>query len=99
MEQIPDTGADIFFCGELDLRKAKLLIGSEITLMGNLDPIGLLRDGSQDDVFKESLKCLEAASENGGFFLSCGGLAGPPGSTPWENISAMMQATLEWSKA
>ena len=99
MRQIPEIGTNIFFCGDVDLRKAKLLIGNDVTLMGNLDPLKLIRDGTKDEVFKESLKRLSAASKNGGFFLSCGGLAGPPGSTPWENISAMMQAAKTWCKA
>jgi len=99
LERIPEAGADIFFCGDVDLRKAKQLIGDRVTLMGNLKPLGVLLNGSRDEVIEESLGCLELASEGGGFFLSNGGgLAAPVGSTPLENIAAMLEATEVWAE-
>ena len=98
LECIPEAGADIFFCGDVDLRKAKQLIGDRVTLMGNIKPLGALLNGSKTEVIEECLECLEVASKNGGFFLSNGGgLAAPVGATPMENIAAMLEATEIWS--
>jgi len=94
LECIPEAGTDVFFCGDVDLWKAKQLIGDRVTLMGNLKPLEVLLSGSTDEVIAESLECMEMAAEGGGFFLSNGGgLAAPVGSTPWENVAAMLKAT------
>jgi uroporphyrinogen-III decarboxylase len=98
LERIPEAGADVFFCGDVDLSRAKRIIGDRVTLMGNINPLGALLNGSKDEVIEEGLACLESAAAGGGFFLSNGGgLAAPPGSTPLENITAMLEATKIWA--
>ncbi|MBW2145970.1 MAG: hypothetical protein JRI22_02995 [Deltaproteobacteria bacterium] len=90
---VAEIGADIFHCGDVELQEAKKQIGDRVTLMGTVHPLYVLRDGSREEVIKESKKCIESASEGGGFLLSSGGgLAMPVGATPWVNISAMLES-------
>lgn len=94
MEELPGIGADIFHCQDVDLIRAKKKLGSSLTLQGTLHPLHLLRDGSPEDVFNACMVCMDqAAAGGGGFLLSQGGgLASPEGTTPLENIRAILKA-------
>ncbi|MBN1588936.1 MAG: hypothetical protein JW888_05425 [Pirellulales bacterium] len=74
LEAIADTGFDVFQLGQAtSLRRAKETIGHRMALMGNIDTVGVLQDGTLDDVRAASRACLETASAGGGFILSAGG--------------------------
>jgi uroporphyrinogen-III decarboxylase len=82
---------DIFhFGGKLLPIKEKL--GDKVTLMGNLDPVDLLINGTPEDVCKEAASCLKNGSPGGRFFLSSAGGIAP--DTPIENLKAMGQAII-----
>lgn len=90
-----DTGADIL---ELDykvrLKNASDLVGSCVCLMGNLDPIRVLLQGTPGIVLEEAGKCIEDAGMSCGFVLGTGCEVAV--DTPLENMRAMLRAAREW---
>ena len=73
------------------LAEARLAVGGAMTLVGNVAPIEVLKDGSPEDVLASSRACLEAAGGSPkGFILASG--CEVLVDTPAGNILAMMDA-------
>ena len=91
------TGADILeIDAKVDLSDARKLIGSGLTLMGNLEPTTVLFQGNPELVRKESAYCLESLNGlHGGFILGSGCEVVP--GTPAENLKAMVEASRAFS--
>ena len=53
----------------MDLAKVKEAFGDKICLLGNVDCSGLLSFGSQEDVEKAVIKCIQDAAKGGGYIL------------------------------
>jgi len=66
------------------LKKARGLAGPEVTLCGNLNPAGVLFDGSPQDVADAARQCLKDVPDK---FILMPGCEVPP-ATPEENIRA-----------
>jgi uroporphyrinogen decarboxylase len=73
-----------------DLASVKDALGDSRTLMGNLDPIGILFNGSPETVYEKALACLEEGAPGGRFLLSSGGGLAP--GTPKQNLKQMERA-------
>jgi len=87
---IADTGFDVFQLGQAtSLPLAKETIGHRMALMGNVDTVNVLQNGSTDDVRQASRVCLETAAAGGGFILSAGG--GMNRGIAPEKIDAMVE--------
>jgi len=88
-----ETGADAL---ELDFQDdfgaMKRLVGARVCLEGNLDPTGVLLQGTPEIVYRKSRELIRDAGP-GGFILSSG--CEVPRDTPPENIEAMMRAARE----
>ena len=85
------TGADILELDhKVDLRVARKSAGSRICLMGNLDPTGVLLQGSSNLVTEKCRNAVESAGRDGPFILGSG--CEVPPKTPSENIHAMVRA-------
>ncbi len=87
------------FCGfELDYKTdaaaAKASAGARHVLFGNLDPSGVIAQGSANYV-REKTRELISAWKPGGLFVLNAGCAIPP-TTPPENIRAMIQTAREY---
>jgi MtaA/CmuA family methyltransferase len=84
------TGADAL---ELDFQndfgEMKRMVGDEVCLEGNLEPSGVLLQGTPQLVYRKSRELIQSAGP-GGFILSSG--CEVPRDTPPENIEAMVQA-------
>ncbi len=94
MDRIPEFGADIFHFGT-DIKETKERIGKKICLMGNLDPLEVMLNGTLETVKETAQTCLEIGAKDGGFLLStAGGMA--PG-TPIENIYAVIKVANTYS--
>jgi len=88
--RFPDMGVDVLYFAE-DIVKVKHAVGRRLCLMGNLDPIGLLLQGTPEAVAAEARRCISvAADEDGGFLLAPSGALIP--GTPDANIRAMEEA-------
>jgi uroporphyrinogen decarboxylase len=92
------TGAELYEVdSKIDLPTALRAIGGDVCLIGNLDPAGLLLNGTPEDVRRESKKCIAAARGEGGFILGTGCFV--PWDTPLENLQEMVRASRESSNA
>ena len=87
------TGADAL---ELDFQnnfsEMKRLVGSQVCLEGNVDPSGVLLQGTPEIVYRKSRELIRSAGP-GGFILSSG--CEVPRDTPPENIHAMVRASVD----
>jgi uroporphyrinogen decarboxylase len=92
MPAIPATGLDILSVDTIvDLKSAREIVGQTISLMGNVNPITTVWNGSNPEVIKaEAYKCINAAGADGRFILAAG--CEVPKDTPIENIQALVMA-------
>ncbi|MBI5446821.1 MAG: hypothetical protein HY900_37105 [Deltaproteobacteria bacterium] len=78
------------------VRAAKEALGGAMALMGNLAPVGLLRQGTPAEVEEEATTCLMEGVPGGRFFLSSAGGLAP--DTPLENLKAAGHAIERWQQ-
>jgi uroporphyrinogen decarboxylase len=71
-------------------------VPSDVLVMGNIDPAGVLRLGTPEKVKEETLALLERSSKHPNFLISSG--CDIPPMTPWENIDAFFAATNDYYK-
>lgn len=91
LELMADTGAQILeLDSKVDLRVAKAKVGKRVCLMGNLDPVGVLLQGSVSEVEQAARQAIADAGPGGGFILGSG--CEVPPATPPPNIQAMVKA-------
>lgn len=90
LDQMADTGADILEIDhKVDLAKAREIVGSRVCLMGNLDPVTILMDGTPEMVESKASAAISSAGLNGGFILGSGCEVAM--RTSLENIIAMRE--------
>ncbi len=88
MKMLPETGTDCLSLDHaVDISKAKKNADGKFTIMGNLDPVSLIMDGTPESIRKESYALIDAAGQDGGFILAPG--CETPISSPDENVLAM----------
>ena len=84
-----EVEADILGLSEdADIFAAKDRLGTKTCLMGNIDPIGLLRDGTPAMVEAEVGRIRDGVSARGGHMFNTG--EGITPDTPPENVAAMI---------
>jgi MtaA/CmuA family methyltransferase len=94
--QMASSGADVLELDHLvNIRDACHTVGPEITIWGNLDPVGVLGQGTVDDVRRATGELMQIVDECGHdrFVLSSGCTLSV--ETPSENILAMFEAARE----
>jgi uroporphyrinogen decarboxylase len=85
-----ETGADIIEVDhKVDLAVARGIVGDRACLIGNVDPVTVLLQGTPGQVRAASDACLEAC-RGGGYVLGSGCVV--PRITPLENVRAMVDA-------
>lgn len=77
-----------------DLARLKSRSGRKLILLGSISVSRTLPFGSTEDVKREVERCIDAASEGGGFFLSPSSSVGP--EVPDENILTMYKHAIEY---
>lgn len=96
-ELAPETGAKSFHMGFMhDMGELKRTIGADMSLLGNVPPVGVLMRKKPEDVLEAARVCIEGAAEGGGFGLSSGGVIDR--GTPPENIDALVEASEKFGK-
>jgi uroporphyrinogen decarboxylase len=89
-----DLGADMLQITSLvDMGSVRDDFGDQVTLLGQVDCLNTLFDGSPEEVKAESIANIKAAGEGGGFILSSD--CSLPRDTPPANIHAMVDAVRE----
>jgi uroporphyrinogen decarboxylase len=79
-----------------DIQVAHNLLKDHVTLIGTLDPVSVVSQGSKELVVQKSEELLQLFSDTPRFILNAG-CAIPP-ETPSENIRAMIQAARNFSE-
>jgi len=78
---------------KVDIGIAKEVFRGIMCLGGNIDPVGVMKEGAPEQVKRAALECLEKAASGGGFFLMPG-CDIPPG-VPERNIRALLNTARE----
>ena len=96
LPSILSTGAAAYHFGNVvDLEKDILgKVPANIVVMGNIDPVGVLRMGTPEAVREATTALLEKCNTYPNFVLSSG--CDMPPKTPWENINAFFAAAEEF---
>lgn len=72
-----------------DLEEAKKAVGNKVCLVGNVPPVDIVKNGSYEDVVRESKICIKKAYDNPkGFILSTGCQISI--NSPIKNIQALI---------
>lgn len=91
LETMQNTGAaGLHFGNRCDIVKALDAIDNNILIMGNLDPVNVMKMASEEEVYTATRKLLEATRGHSNFVLSSG-CDTPPG-VPQANIDAFFRA-------
>jgi uroporphyrinogen-III decarboxylase len=80
--------------GDVDLGEAAKLVGGEIFIKGNVDPVNTLLRGGVDEVRRDVRRVLETARGLDGFILSSACSVAPP--APPANMKAMVEICREF---
>jgi uroporphyrinogen decarboxylase len=91
LELLPDTGIDSLSVDtKVDLTNAFNAIGNKISIAGNVDPVGTLEFGTDDEVEKAVSACLEKVKKMPGFILLPG--CDVAGNVPEKNLKAFVES-------
>ena len=82
------------FGNSIDLRVMLDAFPKDVPVMGNVDPAGVLRNGTPETVRAETLRIMRECSAYPHFVISSG--CDIPPATPWENITAFFGAVKEY---
>lgn len=84
------------FGNDMDLEDALKVLPADRIVMGNINPEGILCNGTPEQIRKETTALLERCSKYPGFVLSSG--CNIPPRTPMENLEAFFGAAEEFYK-
>ncbi len=88
---LTDLGVNMFNFSHLtpiaDLRQ---FVGNSVVIMGNISPLDTMVNGSEEDVYREAMSCIEQNKGNPRFLLSAGG--GVSMGTPSSTLDAITRA-------
>jgi len=76
------------------MEKVLEVFPKDILVLGNIDPAGIIRNGTPEQVKEETLKLLEKCGKYKNFVLSSG--CDIPPMSPLENIQAFLDAASEY---
>jgi len=94
-DSLLSIGAAAYHFGNaVDMKSMLEKYPSDVPLMGNVDPAGVLKMGNADTVREKTLSVLERCADHQNFVLSSG--CDIPPATPWENIDAFFSAAREF---
>ncbi len=89
-----DSGARaLHFGNRIDMEEVLRVCPSDVLVMGNLDPVGVFKQGSPQLVRESSLRLLDKANSYSNFVISSG--CDIPPHTPLENIAAFFEVCAE----
>ena len=92
-ESILSTGADAYHFGNsIDMAEMMAKMPADTVVMGNMDPAGVLRQGTPETVREATLEVMNKCCAYPNFVISSG--CDIPPATPWENVDAFF-ATVE----
>ncbi len=94
-ESIFQNGAAAYHFGNaIDMAEMMKKAPADKLIMGNVDPAGTLRFGTEEDVKAETLSVLKKCSKYPNFLLSSG--CDIPPQTPWNNLEVFFKTAEEY---
>ena len=94
-ESILSTGADAYHFGNsIDMAEMMAKMPADVVVMGNVDPAGILRQGTPETVREATLQVMNKCCSYPNFVISSG--CDIPPATPWENLDAFFAAAEEY---
>lgn len=95
LENIKEIGAGGYSFGNaVDLEEALKVIPEDNIVIGNIDPAGIIRNGTPEQIRKETLSLMERCCKYPNFVIASG--CDIPPMTPLKNIEAFFQAVEEF---
>ena len=95
LKNIRDIEAEVYSVGNaIDMEKVMETFPNDKLVLGNIDPAGIIRNGTSEQVKEETLKLLEKCGQYSNFVLSSG--CDIPPMSPLENIQAFFDAANEY---
>jgi uroporphyrinogen decarboxylase len=92
-----ETGVDVIEVDhKVDLAYARSIVGDRACVIGNVDPVTVLLQGTPETVRAAATRCLETGSD-GGFILGSGCIV--PRMSPLDNVREMVATAREFSQA
>jgi len=86
-----ELGTDILSVGPaVDIADAKSATRGQCALLGNLDPVNVLQNGTPDQVAAEAERIIKIGKQAGAYVFCSGEMV--PRDTPEENMRAMLDA-------
>jgi uroporphyrinogen decarboxylase len=91
LERSAEMRPDVLSIGpEGDLAEAKKALGKKIALIGNLDQVKYLMNGTPKEVVAETVRIMEIGKPGGAYIFNTGDMV--PRDVPEENMRTMMRA-------
>ena len=98
IEIMAELGISAINAGEkADIVSAKEAVKGKTCLMGNIDPVKILLQGTPREVSEETDRILKSAAQGGGYMYNTGEMV--PRDTPVENMEAMIQIIKKYNNA
>jgi uroporphyrinogen decarboxylase len=95
IDSMLSTGASAYHFGNaVDMAEMLEKMPADIPVMGNVDPAGVLRQGTPETVRETTISVMERCCSHKNFVISSG--CDIPPATPWENIDAFFAAVEEY---
>ena len=79
--------------GDADLARAKAIVGDAYVIIGGVDQVNILKNGTVDDVKRATEKTLSTGKPGGGFILQSADFL--EYGTPMENLQAYVKTAME----
>ncbi|HWQ73987.1 MAG TPA: uroporphyrinogen decarboxylase family protein [Syntrophomonas sp.] len=88
LDLIADSGAQIMSLDyKVDLDLAKEAFAGKIAFSGNLNPVDVVQNGSEDEIRRETLVCIDKVGTKSGYIVMPG--CDIPPTTPLENLQTI----------
>lgn len=87
---VSSGAAALHFGNAIDMAGVLEQVPSNIAVMGNVDPVGVMKMGTPETVEEHVRRLLDTAAGHGNFILSTG--CDVPPASPFENIEAFFRA-------
>lgn len=95
LDSVLRTGSAAYHFGNaVDMAEILARMPEDIVTMGNVDPAGVIRNGTPDTVSEETKRIMNACCGYRNFVISSG--CDIPPASSWENIDAFFQAVHEF---
>jgi len=83
-----EEGPDVLWVDKVDIGWLKEKFGDQVCIMGNVNNVSTMLQGTPQDVENEAVDCITKGSKNGGFILSADCML--PRDVPEENLQALV---------